>query len=368
MRAFVVSLLATGVLAGASGAAALVRQAPPGGPVPAHTSATSVTFVSTQEGFVLGTAPCAHRPCSVILRTLDRGHSWVGLPAPVEAVSSRGGSGLWGLRFADPLRGYAYGNGIWRTLDGGSSWARWSVPGRYVIDFAAVSDRRLVAITAQCSPGSNRCSNRLTLSESSIAGGSWHQVASARTFDESISVHTGTVWVLLGQRLLVSVNGGRTFAAHSQPCAQRANALPQLTSVADDGSNTYLLCTGQGALGHTVKDIYVTHGVHSGWRFVGHAPFAGDAGELAAGGPGGLVIATASAASWLDRSVDGGGHWRTALSYGDGGEGWADLGFTTASDGVVIHGPANTDGGNANFAGALVLTENGGRTWHVVPF
>src|SRR6204780_4708777 len=59
---------------------------PAGGPVPAGFAATSVTFVSEDEAFVLGTAPCAQAPCTSIVRTLDRGASWVGLPAPIVPV------------------------------------------------------------------------------------------------------------------------------------------------------------------------------------------------------------------------------------------------------------------------------------------
>src|SRR5262249_43540441 len=65
---------------------------PAGGPVPPGFVATSVTLVSTQEAFVLGTAPCAHAPCTSILRTLDRGATWRGLPAPVAPIGHPGGS------------------------------------------------------------------------------------------------------------------------------------------------------------------------------------------------------------------------------------------------------------------------------------
>ena len=41
----------------------------------------------------------------------------------------------------------------------------------------------------------------------------------------------------------------------------------------------------------------------------------------------------------------------------------ADLGFTTASDGVVIHGPAAR-----GFVGQLMLTKDGGLTWRRVSF
>ena len=77
-----------------------------GVPVPAHTSPASVSFISASTGFVLGAAPCTHRPCWVILRTLDRGRSWRNVSAPAEAISAPDGEGLWGLRFAGARRGY----------------------------------------------------------------------------------------------------------------------------------------------------------------------------------------------------------------------------------------------------------------------
>ena len=53
---------------------------PSGGPVPIGFAATSVTFVSPQEAFVLGTAPCAKTPCTSILRTLNRAPAGAGCP------------------------------------------------------------------------------------------------------------------------------------------------------------------------------------------------------------------------------------------------------------------------------------------------
>jgi len=70
------------------------------------------------------------------------------------------------------------------------------------------------------------------------------------------------------------------------------------------------------------------------------------------------VIAAVNGASWLYRSADGGRHWRTALSYGDGGAGWADLAFTSPLDGAVIYAPAPRAS-----AGQLLITNDAGRSW-----
>jgi hypothetical protein len=348
------SLLLVGAAAIAAwgGSVALAGAAsrlPLGGPVPARISATSVSFVSKRTAYVLGTAPCAHRPCTVILRTRDRGGSWTGLAAPRQRVSRPFGSGLWGVRFADARRGFAFGKGLWVTTDGAASWRRAVAPDRFVLDLAVVRGRELVAVTAPCALGSTPCSGRLTISHRAVRGGRWEPVATtgASSFDYSLAVHGRTVWVLAGTQLWVSTDGGHTFGSHRQPCAKSPDALPTPTSVADAGRHSYLLCTGEGFVSHTVKFVYRTSGTHSGWVRVSKPPTAGDGGLLATGSDHAIAIATASAASWTYLSRDFSHRWSTPLTFFDGGEGWADLGFTTGSEGAVIHGPARADGGVA---------------------
>jgi len=373
MRNFAAAGIVGLLIAGATGAMATTPSRHAilvGRSVRAGTTATSVSFASPHAGFVLGTAPCTHRPCTVILRMLDGGHSWRGLSAPLEGVSVPFGSGLWGVRFADTQRGYAYGHGLWTTLDGGISWQRSSVPARFVVDFAAVLDRELIAVTATCAFGNSGCADQLTLYHRPITGGAWRRAATSGSFafDESIAVHANVVWVLAGARLFLSTDGGRTFRSRAQPCPPKFAPFPAPAAITDDGPHTYLLCAGLGFTGRTAKYIYRTSVTARRWAEMGQPPAAGDAGELAAGSDGALVIATAGAASWLYRSRDGGRRWRATLTYADGGEGWDDLSFTTATQGAAIHGPARTDGGSVNRPGRLLLTEDGGATWRVARF
>ena len=60
--------------------------------------------------------------------------------------------------------------------------------------------------------------------------------------------------------------------------------------------------------------------------------------------------------------------WQTVNTQFDGGMGWADLGFTTAADGVVVHGPADSDGNSTQRPGQLFLTSDGGASWTPVRF
>ena len=153
-----------------------------------------------------------------------------------------------------------------------------------------------------------------------------------------------------------------TITRHATPCATAAMMRESSVAViAPDG--LALLCTGQGFTGHTVKTVYTSGDLGVTWVKTGVPGTAGDGGTIAAANPSQLVIATASAASWLYYSGNGAAQWQTVVTEPDGGQGWADLGFTTASDGVVIHGPAAR-----GFVGQLLLTEDGGLTWRRISF
>jgi hypothetical protein len=124
------------------------------GPVPAGFAATSVTRVSPDEAFVLGTAPCAHAPCTSIARTLNRGVTWTVLPVPPDPVGAPGQRGVvWGIRFATPEHGFAFGDGLWETTDGGARWDRVRTPNGMVLSLAVVPGR-----CSRSSPSAAGCS------------------------------------------------------------------------------------------------------------------------------------------------------------------------------------------------------------------
>jgi hypothetical protein len=339
--------------------------APQGGSVPSGFTATSVTFVSTQEAFVLGTAPCSHAPCTSIVRTLDRGASWHGFPAPVVPLSSPGGAGVWGIRFATPEHGFVFGDGLRETTDGGQRWTSAAYPGGSILSLTAI-DGQVLALTATCS-AQGGCAESGTLLRRPLAGGAWSQVTQVPTAGitdptDMIATQAGVAAALDGSDVAVTSNGGVTITRHPTPCGTATMMRGvSVAVIAPDG--LALLCTGQGYTGHTVKTVYTSGNLGATWVKAGVPGSAGDGGTIAAASPAQLVIATASAASWLYYSADGAAQWQTVLTEPDGGQGWADLGFTTASDGAVIHGPASK-----GFAGQLMLTQDGGLTWRQVSF
>jgi hypothetical protein len=103
---------------------------PPGGPVPMGFTPVSVTFVSAHTGWVMGTAPCARPPCTSVVRTIDGGQTWAGIPAPRTALASDGANaGVSYLRFANLADGWAFGTQVWVTHDGGAHWNEIALPG-----------------------------------------------------------------------------------------------------------------------------------------------------------------------------------------------------------------------------------------------
>ena len=343
-----------------------VHPQPSGVPVPHGFKAASVTFVSANEAFVLGTAP---GPSAALLRTLDRGRLWVRLPAPAVALGSPaagGASSVWGTRFASPSHGFVFGHGLWETTDGGGHWTFDSTPSGSILSLATI-DGQVLALTAKGTSQGGLGPVRVL--RRPLGGGSWSTVASLKAVDltdptDLVSTQAGSAAILDGTSILVTTDGGVTVTSRATP------SLPQYFTPAavavTSGHGLALLCVGQGYTGHTQKLVYVSTNGGLTWSKAGAPSPEGDGGTLAGSGAP-LSLATASAASWLDRSTNGGHVWATSLTYGDGGLGWADLGFTTPSNAVVIHGPARSPGG-AGRPGRLLLSSDGGASWRAVTF
>ena len=227
----------------------------------------------------------------------------------------------------------------------------------------------MLALTARCTPGGG-CEQPAVLERRALGGGSWTAVEKVTIGnvidpDDLIATQAGVAAVINGRDVLVTGDGGLTFTVNPIPCPP----LAQRPSVAVTSPHGLaLLCVGEGYTGHTIKRVYVSRDDGAHWASAGAPSPDGDAGTIAATAVGQLAIATASAASWLFYSGDAGSSWRIVYTADDGGTGWADLGFTTATDGVVVHGPANSDGNSTQRPGQLFLTSDGGTTWYQVSF
>ncbi|HUA40984.1 MAG TPA: hypothetical protein VMA32_05445 [Streptosporangiaceae bacterium] len=358
------ALATGGVLAAAAPAAYAARAAvqsaqttPRVGPVPAGFKVASVTFVSASEGWVLGTTKtCAHAPCTSVLWTTNGGATWAGIPAPVYKLAKYDfAAGLQRLRFADPSDGFAYGSQLWATHNGGSAWHRVrQVPG-YITDLEASAGR----VYAVSTSGS---SARQVVYASPAGTDSWHRVTGLPVTKGygglgTITLHGTAAWIILQNRLY-STKTGSHWVRDSFKC-------PGSFGIASVGAYSAqkitLLCVGNAGLGSTQKVLYASSDGGAHFRKVGTPPAGGDGGLLAEPTPRHLFIATASGATWLYASTNAGRSWRTNFTRDDGGKGWNDFGFTTATQGVAVEG-------TPTIGSTLWMTTNAGRSWHKVKF
>jgi len=196
-------------------------------------------------------------------------------------------------------------------------------------------------------------------------------VSSDSTDAQDLSLHAPVGFVKMSgfDQVTASVYATSSLAAGAgswkvfpDPCASATNPALLVNFVAPDTTHLWTLCGGSAAAGSEEKRVEKT--VNGVSAVAGTPPMAGDAEALAATASGTLVVAAASGASELYLSTDGGATWTTAETYSDGGVGFNDLGFTTATQGVVVHG---LPGFSVNFASQLLMTFDGGASWSVVP-
>jgi photosystem II stability/assembly factor-like uncharacterized protein len=355
-RRWMSTVAASLVLAGSGTAAATAAPAAPGsGPVPGGFRPISATFVSASDGWVLGTAPCAHKPCTSVVRTTDGGLQWVGIPAPRYALSAfPGNRGLDGIRFASTRDGFAFGSQLWATHNGGQSWHHVSQLPGYVVDLET---------SAGVVYAASEKSNRITIYRSPARRDAWTRVAALPTVSNSfgglgtITLHGTAGWIILGNRLYSSPTG-----AHWTRDSFRCQSGWGLVSVgAYSARSITALCVGDPGLGQSLKKLYASANGGATFRHVGSVPNGGDGGVLAEPTSRHLFVATSSGATWIYVSDNGGRTWRNALTLDDGGKGWSDFGFTTASQGLAVEG-------TPSMGSALYLTRDAGRVWLPVHF
>jgi len=314
---------------------------PAGGPVPAGMTAVSVTATAPDALWVLGDAPCAARVCTSVVRSLDGGRSFVGLPAPRDPVGTPG-AGLGtvsDLRFGSSRDGFAYGGSLWSTHDGAGSWSRVDL-GHPVKDVAVTGGVAWAAVAAGegwelwRSPAAEDAWEPVELSEPLTGGAPDLQVASGRAY------------VLAGDQLLVSAGG--SLEARAAPCAP---GLGGSLSPAADGALWVICPTG------TAAGVWLAPSASAPFRPVPVAEHLPNSLRLGAVSAESAVLAVPGAQRL--RLVSPNGSLRAANGPTvEGGMQVRFLGFTDERVGYAVLERPHP---------ALWRTEDGGLSWRDVP-
>lgn len=343
-------------------------------PVPANFQPSSITFIGTHTGWVIGQAGtpghCATQYCTSMARTNDAGKTWVGVRAPVTGPPD-GASGVSQVRFLDEQDGWAFGPQLYATHDAGLHWTQVPTNGQRVTELETVGDRAFALFASCTGTGAAfaaKCTS-YTLYSSPAGSDGWTSVGpttSGLSGGAASLVLAGTTGYLLAPDRMIYA-GPVTGSAPWQPvkaipcpvgtalaAGQPAGALLAAASPRD----LVLVCASSRAPGpQQAKRVYTSADGGITWRNAGTAPGLGLATSVAATGPGTDLLATGRG---LDVRPAGSTAWRSVTLVGPPpAKGFGYVGMTTDTQGIAL--PANPAQGTVWF------TFDGGRTWAPSP-
>jgi len=356
--------------ASAASSSAFPVPSPAGAPVPGNFQPTSVTFIGTQTGWVIGQAGtpghCATQYCTSVARTDDAGRTWTGVPAPLTGPAD-GAAGVSQIRFLNGENGWAFGPQLFATHDGGHTWNQVATDGLRVTDLETVGGRAFALFASCTGTGAAfaaQCTS-YTLYSSPAGSDDWTPVGPATsglTGAAAALVLTGTRGYLLAPDGMVyagPVDGSATWQLVRQiPCpvgAPLADGQPTgALLAAADAQDLVVVCASSTAPGtQQAKHVFTSADGGIIWQNAAAAPALGLATSVAATPAGTRVLATGQG---LDVQPGASATWQAATLDGTppaGGFGY--VGMTTDEQGVAV--PANPA------TGTVWFTYDGGKTW-----
>jgi photosystem II stability/assembly factor-like uncharacterized protein len=332
----------------------------------------SMSFVSDQRGFALGTVGCGTGRCIALLSTPDGGSSWRQLTAPTKAAGGvystcpNGQPCVQQVRFATPLIGYAYDPSLLVTTDGGMHWLQ--LRGTFVSSLEA-ADGTVVRVA---SAGMGCSGMRYQVDTTPVGTTAWRALAAPAIvmICPPVLYRQGEQLVLVGYgnpaggvrataQIARSANGGQTWASGPDSCGGKDGYASDVALAPPDV--LVLLCRHQAPSSTGVyAPAWVRVSVNGGASF---GPDQTVPSSLAA--PAGTILGYQLAAASAGRLlvVETGPHGSRVLLSENGGQSWsASLGLTAAGT-VVLVGYEDPLTGRIAQGDLVWTTRNGGRTW-----
>ena len=323
---------------------------------------SSVTFVSPEEGWVLGGQHCnGSFLCLGLMRTENDGKTWTSVTPPPTHLNyiEQTSGGVSQVRFANSQDGWAFDPELWTTHDGGATWSQIVLPGvsadAIVASLETADGLVQAAVLNQAST--------VQIETSPVGTDDWQVSATTVEFGAGPSpmpqlVLQGSLgWLLENDRTVIGgarlING--QWVAWQPPCLNvngpallDASSAQYLVAVCDQGE--WGPASPAGVRAYVSTDGGVSFGL-----LTSSVP---SYGSLASPTPGVLVLAGGAG---LLATFDGGATWTTVCTapmdtYVQ------PVGFETSTQGVAIA----VNGAGVIPVGSLLMTFDGGHDWSPV--
>jgi hypothetical protein len=357
-----VGLLASGLLPGSASAAS----------VSPSFKAVSLSWLTPEQGWVLGVAPCGTRTCTEVISTSDGGASWtqVGTITAPTPPAGNASTGVTEIRFDTPTTGWAFAPDLYRTTNGGRSWTREPVPGTGTKQVLALATTATAAyaVTSPCAYQAGLCKGAglSVWRTSTLARESWVKTPLTLPMSNAadLSAFGSTLYADdvagVGSYLYASTDGGVKFASRAVPC-DVSQAIELAQAVATSASKVTLLCDGNPGLSQAVKTVYRSANTGKSDTSAGTMGLIGIQAQLAVSPSGNLAVASSSDGSFIYINDSGGTSWSMPVGFGDGGLGWGDIVYVTDNEAWVVYSPGN----NPYSIGKVLVSHDGGRHWNI---
>jgi photosystem II stability/assembly factor-like uncharacterized protein len=321
-------------------------------PLPVGSDLFGVAMVSPTEGFAVGST-------GVVLHTKDLGQSF--------DVSHLSTDSLEAVFFVDPLLGFAAGNGIFRTTDGGHSWTQTS-PWGSLYDLSFVDAQHGWA-----------CGNGGLVYRTTDGGLSWtwkDLQTDFGTLSDIFFLDVSRGWACgADARLYATTDGGDTWSKIPVPTTN------WLSGVAFVSPLEGWVMTGDATLHTTNGGLSWTNQPFpaGSWAFGFEVK---DAQHAWAVGAGDDIVATSNGGGlWKTQMIDGGPRlWNSSffdlqhglavgetgriLATSDGGTTWTPKQSGTAGYTNGLCALDHDHAWSANNAGEILSTTDGGKFWN----
>ncbi len=322
--------------------------------------AASVTFVSSQDGWVLGTVGGS----LALARTQDGGTTWSSVtPPPTAFYSGSGSTGVSGIRFANQQDGWAYGHDLFATQNGGTSWTQVALPG--LNSSSGATPIQELETSAGSVDAVIAGTSGFLIDTATVGSNSWSTSPTTVAYgagpvpEAQLVLQGSSGWVIENDR---TVAGGArlqsgAWSAWTAPCSTVGGPA----TLAGSSSLDLIAACEAGLYGGSsspTEQAYTS--TNGGGAFTelatalpaacqGSSTLASPTTSVAAAGCGGEIVAT----------FNGGGSWGTVFT-GAGNTSISYVGFTTSSQGVAVEASLTSS------TGPLLMTHDGGHTWAAV--